>query len=58
MTDEEVHQVLYAIREVTIHHQEWAKEYIYQSKKNEFLHHSHQERPVEDEMMSDWFNLS
>ena len=57
MTDEEVRQILYAIREVTIHHSEWAKEYIYLSKKNEFIHHSHQNSSPEDEIMSDWFNL-
>jgi len=50
--------VLNAIREVTIHHTEWANEYIYVSKKNEFIHKNHRERPVEDEIMSDWFNLS
>ena len=57
MTDEEVRQVLYAIREVTIHHAEWTKDYIYLSKKNEFIHHSHQEHSLEDEIMSDWFKL-
>ncbi|MCK4879952.1 MAG: aminotransferase class V-fold PLP-dependent enzyme [Bacteroidales bacterium] len=57
MTDEDVCQILYAIREVTIHHSEWAKEYIYLSKKNEFIHQSHQNSSPEDEIMSDWFNL-
>jgi len=58
MTDEEAKQVLNAIREITIHHGVWANEYIYLSKKNEFIHKSHQERPVEDEIMNDWFDLS
>ena len=57
MTDEDVRQILYAIREVTIHHAEWTKDYIYLSKKNEFIHHSHQEHSLEDEIMSDWFKL-
>ena len=57
MTDEEVRQILYAIREVTTHHAEWTKDYIYLSKKNEFIHHSHQEHSLEDEIMSDWFKL-
>jgi len=58
MTDEEAKQVLNAIREITIHHSVWANEYIYISKKNEFIHKSHQQRPVEDEIMNDWFDLS
>ena len=57
MTNEELHQVLYAIREVSIHHLEWAREYIYIPKKNEFFHHSHQEYSPEDEIMQDWFKL-
>jgi len=57
MTDEEVHQILHAIREVSLHHTEWAKDYVYLSKKNEFIHHSHQEKLPEDEMMTDWFKL-
>ena len=57
MTNEEVHKVLYAIREVSIHHAEWIKDYIYLSKKNEFIHKSHQKSSLEDEIMSDWFSL-
>jgi selenocysteine lyase/cysteine desulfurase len=57
MTDEEVRQILNAIQEVSLHHDEWSKDYIYLSKKNEFLHHSHQEKLPEDEIMRDWFKL-
>ena len=57
MTNEDVNKVLYAIREVSIHHGEWIKDYIYLSKKNEFIHHSHQKHSLEDEIMSDWFSL-
>lgn len=57
MTDEELHQVLYAIKEVSTNHLEWAREYIYIPKKNEFIHHSHQENSPEDEIMKDWFKL-
>jgi len=57
MTNEEVQKVLYAIREVSIHHNEWIKDYIYLSKKNEFNHKSHQKSSLEDEIMSDWFSL-
>lgn len=57
MTDEEVKQILYAIREVTIHHAEWMKDYAYLTKKNEFIYQSHQGTSLEDEIMSDWFSL-
>jgi selenocysteine lyase/cysteine desulfurase len=57
MTDEEVTLVLHAVEEITIHYREWAKDYIYLSKKNEFIHRNHADRPMEDEMMGDWFSL-
>ncbi len=57
MTDEDVHQILYAIKEVSIHHTEWIKDYVYLSKKNEFIHKNHQEHSIEDDIMSDWFSL-
>jgi selenocysteine lyase/cysteine desulfurase len=56
-TDEEVHQILHGIREVSIHHGEWARDYIYLSKKNEFIHRLHQEQLPEDRIMKDWFKL-
>jgi selenocysteine lyase/cysteine desulfurase len=58
MTDEEVRQILHAIREVTMHYADWVKDYVYITKKNEFIHHSHQERAPEDGMVNSWFNLS
>ncbi len=57
MTDDEVRQILHAIEEVTLHHLEWAKDYVYIPKKNEFIHHSQSENPLEDKMMGDWFEL-
>jgi len=57
MTDEEVRSVLHAVRELTLHFREWAADYIYLSKKNEFVHHSEQQASTEDFMMSDWFTL-
>ncbi len=57
MTDKEVHLVLHAIKEITLHHKEWAEEYVYLSAKNEFVHQSQMEAPLEDDMMSDWFSL-
>ncbi|MCK4989577.1 MAG: aminotransferase class V-fold PLP-dependent enzyme, partial [Bacteroidales bacterium] len=57
MTDNEVHLVLHAIKEITLHQKEWAEEYVYLSAKNEFVHQSQMEAPLEDDMMSDWFSL-
>ena len=57
MTDDEVHQILHAIREVTLHHEAWMKDYVYITKKNEFIHQNHLQRLPEDDIMSDWFRL-
>jgi len=56
-TEEEVRNILHAVREVTLHFREWAADYIYLSKKNEFVHRSQQRESVEDGMMRDWFTL-
>jgi selenocysteine lyase/cysteine desulfurase len=57
MTDEEVRFILYAAEEITKNHAEWEKDYVYISKKNEFVHHSHTQLSLEDQMMGDWFSL-
>ena len=57
MTDQEVRLILHAVEEITKHHREWSDDYIYLSKKNEFLHRSQQNSTVEDRMMEDWFLL-
>jgi selenocysteine lyase/cysteine desulfurase len=56
-TDEEVRSILYAVSEITLHFREWAEDYVYLSKKNEFVHHTQQQSSIEDRMMSDWFTL-
>jgi selenocysteine lyase/cysteine desulfurase len=57
VTDEEVRSILHAVKEVTLHFREWAEDYIYLSKINEFVHHSQQQETTEDRMMNDWFTL-
>lgn len=57
MTDEEVRMILHAVEEITLHHREWSEDYLYLSNKNEYIHHSHVDQPMEDEMMGDWFSL-
>ena len=56
-TNEEVRMVLHAVKEVTLYHKKWVEDYVYNSKKNEFIHHTHTERSVEDDIMKDWFSL-
>ena len=57
MTNDEAHQFLHAVREITLHHREWVKDYVYLSKKNEFIHRSQVDEPLEDIMMGNWFSL-
>jgi len=57
MTDEEVEYVLRAVEQVTLYHREWAGDYIYLPKKNEYVHRDHRNGTPEDEMMKDWFTL-
>jgi len=58
VTDEEVRLILHAVEEVTLNHREWAKEYVYLPRKNEYVHQSQLDHPLEDEIMKDWFKLS
>ncbi len=57
MTDKEVRHVLHAVSEITIHHREWAKDYLHISNNNEFVHHSHKQESLEERMMNNWFSL-
>jgi len=57
MTDDDVRQILHAIEEIALHHLEWAEDYVYLPKKNEFIHHSEVDHPIEDKMMEGWFEL-
>lgn len=56
-TDEEVKHILHAVKEISIHHREWAEDYVYHRTKNEFIHRSHVDNPLEDEIMGNWFSL-
>ncbi|MGW8315987.1 MAG: aminotransferase class V-fold PLP-dependent enzyme, partial [Bacteroidales bacterium] len=57
MTDEEVRTILKAVREISEYHREWAKDYIYISRKNEFVHRTQLETPLENQLIHDWFDL-
>ena len=56
-TDAEVHEILSAVKEITIHFREWAEDYVYIPRRNEYVHQSQQESTTEDGMMGDWFTL-
>lgn len=55
MTDEEVHFIMDAIEAISQHHREWEKDYVYNSRTNEFRH----VREPEDktDWVRDWFRL-
>jgi selenocysteine lyase/cysteine desulfurase len=53
ITTAEVLQVCESIKQVAENHQEWAKDYTYQSAKNEFVHKT--AKPVEVEIVNNWF---
>jgi selenocysteine lyase/cysteine desulfurase len=55
MLDEEVRFIANALREISENHAEWAKDYRYDKKRNEFIHIS--VLTDETEKVRDWFNL-
>jgi selenocysteine lyase/cysteine desulfurase len=57
MTDEEVRYILKAVEEITQHHREWVRDYNYLVRKNEFIHRSQLDHPLEEQLMKDWFEL-
>ncbi len=57
MTDEEVRLILHAVEEITLNHEKWVKEYVYLPRKNEFIHHTQVDHPLEEKIMQDWFTL-
>ncbi|MCG8326181.1 MAG: aminotransferase class V-fold PLP-dependent enzyme [Chitinophagales bacterium] len=56
MTDEEMQHVLHAIEQVYHHHEEWAKDYEYDIKTNEF-HHKDGDN-CEIQLVEKWFSQS
>jgi hypothetical protein len=55
MTDEELDKIVDAIREVSIHVEEWAKDYNYVVEMNEFFHKTN-EKDIKKEITS-WFDV-
>jgi len=57
MTNDEVSLILHAVEEISVHHREWKEDYVYLPRKNEFIHRTQVDHPIEDEIMRDWFKL-
>ena len=55
MTDEELVKIADAIEELCMHHEEWAKEYVYNPKSNDFTHQFEKALCTSD--FDDWFHL-
>jgi len=55
MTDDELYFTLDAIKQVSVHHLEWRKDYLYNKHTNEFKHLS--EWHQKDELVKSWFTL-
>ncbi len=55
MLDSEIITICDAIKSLAENHKTWATDYIYDSKTNDFAHHSGECH--EDEMISGWFDL-
>jgi selenocysteine lyase/cysteine desulfurase len=55
MTDEELYFILNALKEIQLHHKEWAEDYIYDKHKNEFRYC--RESNLLNERVYSWFNL-
>ncbi len=53
MTDQELDYICTAIESMCAHHLEWAKDYTYDNRTNEFTHKS--QPKTEDEIVDEWF---
>ena len=56
MTNEEIDHICQAIKEVAENHQEWANDYIYDKKTNEFTHKNAANNT--DRLVNTWFDKS
>ena len=55
MTNEEADYITKSLAEAVLHHKQWSQDYIYDSSRNEFIHH--QEGGKLDSMVDGWFEL-
>ncbi|MGC9341920.1 MAG: aminotransferase class V-fold PLP-dependent enzyme, partial [Bacteroidales bacterium] len=57
MTDEDVRYFLNSLEDIVLNFSKYEKDYLYLSKKNEFIHKNEFESPVNDLMVEKWFSL-
>lgn len=57
MTDEDVRYFLNSLEDIVLNFNKYEKDYLYLSKKNEFIHKNEFESPVNDLMVEKWFSL-
>lgn len=55
-TNSEINYILNAIEELSLHHNEWGKDYTYNPESNSFRHSS--ENNLVNSLVDDWFKLS
>ncbi len=55
MIDEELYFIIDAIKQVSVHHLEWKKDYRYDKHTNEFIHLNESEQ--KDILVKSWFNI-
>ncbi len=54
LSDDQVHYILDAIEQLSIHHETWSNDYEYICSKNEYEHKT--VSPYEKSLVQDWFN--
>ncbi len=57
MTDEEVHFFIRSLKELVENYQEWQKDYVYQPKKNEFIHKLQEKEDLYTKTVTEWFTI-
>jgi hypothetical protein len=56
MTDDELYFICDAVKQISLHHKEWIKDYVYNKRNNEFRHLM--EPDDKTSIVSDWFKLN
>jgi selenocysteine lyase/cysteine desulfurase len=57
MTDDEVHYIMKAIKEISKNHRDWAKDYTYNNSSNEFVYKDLSFAKKNKERAESWFKL-
>jgi len=58
MTDKEVYYFLNALEDIANNHRKYKKDYLYLSRKNEFIHHKEADNRQRTEVIQKWFSLA